>query len=414
MRKEALLEAKEGVIESVERLDTWIRTNGWAGYDPYDIKGHPLILRMMSNAHLRWPLSLVRQSVLNYTEYFPQASRRFLRIEPEINAKAMGLFASAYLALHRILGEESYLIQAQECLLWLEKNNSPGYLESCWGYPFDWQSLVLLPKGTPSAVVTSICAHAFWDFYEYTGDQTYLDVCQSACRFFTRNLKVDCIDNDHLCFSYTPLDRFHVHNANLFVAEFLIRVGIEVGNSEWQQYGTSALNYTLDAQNADGSFYYWALSEKDNYSISNVTLRNIDHYHTGFVLRSLYSIYKGTQDSKVFKALTSGYKFYRDFLFEDMTVPKLKSDRLYPINIHSCAEAILCMSTMSDLFPDAAEYAVNSACWSISNMQDSDGYFYYLRNIDRAVKIPYIRWGQAWMMRALAAILQTNGDDAIS
>ena len=35
----------EEVKESIRKLDAWIEGNGWAGYDPYDIKGHPWVLK---------------------------------------------------------------------------------------------------------------------------------------------------------------------------------------------------------------------------------------------------------------------------------------------------------------------------------------------------------------------------------
>lgn len=392
----------EEVIESITKLDGWIEQNGWAGYDPYDIKEHPWILRAIRNQSQNTVLKLGREALLKGIDRFPLASREFLRIQKQVNAKAMGLFASAYLNLYQCCEEEAYLQKAQECLKWLEGNKSQGYIGDCWGYPFDWQSLVLIPRGTPTAVVSSICGDAFWDFYKFTGDKKYLAVCQSICEFFINNLNLDYVDDNRLCFSYTPLDRFHIHNGNLFAAAFLIKVGKELGREDFYQHGIKALNYTLNAQNEDGSFYYWALSEKEAYNIPDATLKNIDHYHTGFVLRSLYSIYKSTNDDRVLEALSKGYQFYRDNLFEDKRVPKLIPDSKYPIDIHSCAESILCMSTLSGIFSDALEYAQNAFLWTRDNIQDKDGHFYYLRTKHRLNKIAYIRWGQAWMMRALS------------
>ncbi len=399
----------EDIIDSITQLDGWITANGWAGYDPYDIKGHPWVLKLICNQNQTRVLRLTEGGLLLTLEVSPQASRNLLRIKKRINAKAMGLFASAYLILYQQLKNDSYLQKTCECLKWLEENKSHGYAGACWGYPFDWQSVVFIPKRTPSAVVSSICGDAFWDFYKFTGDKKYLAVCQSICEFFINNLNVDYIEDNRLCFSYTPIDRFHIHNANLFAAAFLIKVGKELDREDLYQHGIKALNYTLNAQNEDGSFYYWALSEKEAYDIPDATLKTIDHYHTGFVLRSLYSIYKSTEDKRVLKALLlRGYQFYRDNLFGDEAVPRLKPESTYPINIHSCAEAILCMSTLSDTFPDALEYAQDAFLWTKENMQDKDGHFYYIKTKTRVNKMPYVRWGQAWMMRALAQFLEVR------
>jgi hypothetical protein len=50
-------------------------------------------------------------------------------------------------------------------------------------------------------------------------------------------------------------------------------------------------------------------------------------------------------------------------------------------------------------------------------MQTSNGWFIYLiitmKKIDWTIKIPYIRWGQAWMLRALTQfydVVNKKGD----
>jgi hypothetical protein len=87
-------------------------------------------------------------------------------------------------------------------------------------------------------------------------------------------------------------------------------------------------------------------------------------------------------------------------------VPKLKPGSKYPINIHSCAEAILCLSTLSEDFPEGLETLKRMTAWTIQNMQDKKGYFYYMVLPKRTIKIPYIRWAQAWMLNALSMYYQ--------
>jgi rhamnogalacturonyl hydrolase YesR len=406
------------VIESLERLDGWVERNGWAGYDPYDLKGHPFFIRLLAAADRNIIFRIGAEGILEMTNLCPMFFRRVFRINQRIITKEMGLFAAAYLSLYRQFNRDVYLKKASECLAWLEHNKSQGYAGDCWGYPFDWQAVMFIPAGTPSAVVSSICGDAFWDFYKFTGESRYLSTCISICEFLIGSLNIDRVGDDRLCFSYTPLDRTHVHNANLFAAEFLCRIGKETGREQFIQYGLQALNYTLADQTEDGAFYYRALVDRPMRS-----RKEIDHYHTGFVLRSLYNIYQNTREKKAFEALSRGYRYYRDNLFEKRMIPGLRPQTSYPVNIHSCAEAILCLSRLSEVFPDAMEYACNAFRWTRDNMQDNDGHFYYLKNRfewrtvkvgrgislpyftpGQTVKIPYIRWGQAWMMRALASL----------
>lgn len=394
------------VAGSIQRLHGWIEANGWAGYDPYDIRGHPLFLHIHDADKI---ISRLLRITLGYADaVFPVSLRKVFHVDKQINAKGMGLFASAYLDLYRSTGEESYLEKAREALGWLEKNNTREYQGFCWGYPFDWQSLHFLPKGTPSGVVSACVGDAFFSLYEITGEEKHLDICRSVCEFFIKNLNIDRISGDKLCFSYTPLDSSHCHNANLFVAEFLIRIGHIIGNEEYTEYGAKSLRYTLDEQNEDGSFYYFGPEDRDTYRLPEETMRRIDHYHTGFVLRCLSNIYRVTQDKGLLTGIEHCYRHYKENLFEGKTIPKYSPQSKYPINIHSCAEAILCMSALGDLFPDTREYAGQVFQWTKKNMQTKSGWFIYLvmasriRGLEWKIRAPYIRWGQAWMLRAMA------------
>ncbi|MCD4801335.1 MAG: hypothetical protein K8R16_00185 [Anaerolineales bacterium] len=389
MNIESQENAHDLVMESLMRLDSWIERNGWEGHDPYDIKGTKLFLSMGKIKYLGFAANIV-------TDRFPGASRKVFGVKKEINAKAMGLFASGYLNLYKCTGDKKYFEKAQYCLDWLEKNLSKGYSGYCWGYPFDWQSRIFIPRGTPSSVVTTMVANAFLDMYEESKDDRYLRVAESSCEFIVNDLNIDYLDGKRICFSYTPLDTYHVHNANLFSAALLCRVGNITKNNGYIDMSMKALQYTLGEQNSDGSWYYWGPPDK--------LLYNIDHYHTGFVLRALYEIYKITGEITIKRALDAGFRYYTNNLFENGTVPKLKNTSKYPIDIHSCSEAILCLSTLSDEYIDAKEIVSKVVQWIIDNMQDKDGYFYYRMYKNRVHKMPYIRWGQAWMLSGLSLL----------
>jgi hypothetical protein len=48
--------------------------------------------------------------------------------------------------------------------------------------------------------------------------------------------------------------------------------------------------------------------------------------------------------------------------------------------------------------------------WSIENMQDKQGYFYYQRKKTISSRIPYMRWAQAWMFYAMTFYLKEMKD----
>jgi len=389
---------------SIIDLNTWIEKNGFSGYDPYDIKGVKWIRESLYLYKKNFYNRIRRFIVGGLVTVFPSFLRKVVGVKPQINPKAMGLMAKAYLNLYLVFKEQVHLEKAKEILQWLKKHPSVGYSEKyCWGYPFDWQSCILIPKGTPSSVVTSICGDAFYAYYNITRSKESLNICKSICNFFIKDLNISYNDNNEICFSYTPLDSFKVHNANLFVAEYLIRIGKEVENESFIKYGLKAVQYTIKRQNPDGSFAYWGEIDRIS-SICATKLNTVDHYHTGFVLRSLFGIYKITKDRNIKKALDKGYEFYKKNLFDQDKIPVIMPGKKYPIDIHSCAEAIITMSVLSEVYEDSLQYAMSTFFWARKHMQDKKGFFYFRKYKFWIDKTPYIRWGQAWMLLALSQL----------
>jgi hypothetical protein len=322
--------------------------------------------------------------------------RKLLGVKKQINAKAMALFARAYLNLYKKRNDRRYLEKGLYCLNWLLENQSKGYSGHCWGYPFHWQSRILFPKGTPSGVVTSTAAHAFLDAYELLGEKKHLGVANGCCSFILNDLNTDEIGDDEVCFSYTPLDHFHVHNANLLSASVLLRVFTHTGEEKYRRSAISAMNFTVRDQNDDGSWYYWGPPERPFISI--------DNYHTGFVLECLNIGRRALRNQfDHLKALRKGLEFYGNNLFLKDGTPKLLHDSIYPIDIHSCSQGMITFSELADFEPRYLSKAEKVAEWTIVHMQDKEGCFYHRicesQDVD---KTAYIRWGQAWMIRALS------------
>ncbi|MFX0140894.1 MAG: hypothetical protein ACFFDN_45065, partial [Candidatus Hodarchaeota archaeon] len=360
----------------------------WYGYDPFDIlesKFHSLVRKH------EFSRKFFEKGVY---ELFPRTSRFILGINKNINAKAMALLAQSFLFLYKLYNDNQYLEKSKECLNWLLENISPNYQGACWGYPFNWQSRIFIPKSTPSSVVTSIAMDALLTAYDICDENKYLETAQSCIIFFLNDLNIDKQDERHFCFSYTPLDNFHVHNANLFVAKQLIRIGHLTKNEEYNRIGEKSLQYTLSHQNGDGSWYYWGPPDK--------LLYNIDNFHTGYVLRAIYSIYLTTKEERLLHFIKKGLNYYLKNLFQQDVIPKLWYDGDYPIDIHCCAESILCLTLLSDHFPDCLGKAISVAKWTIKNMQHKRGFFYYRIYCYFTNKLPFIRWGQAWMLLALS------------
>jgi len=341
--------------------------------------------------------------------YVPVALRRVLGVRRRIYAKGMGLLVAAYADLFAATGQERYLTKARQCADWLESHKSPGYSGACWGYPFNWQSRIPIPRDTPSSVVSAVVGDGFWRLYQVTGEERYLRVCQDIANFFLAHLRRTFDTDDALCFSYTPLDDFQVHNANLFVAEFLTRVGKETRDAQLLETGVKAGKFALREQNPDGSLVYWGKAQEARYSPGGKGW--IDHFHSGFEIRLLYGLWKNTGDGSFRQGYQAYYDFYRAKLYLEGGVPNYTPDSHYPVDVHSCAEAILCNATLLPEQAEALPLLQKVFGWTIGNMEHRPGeYSYWLvqkRSKIVRVSIPFIRWGQSWMLRAVSqALLQ--------
>jgi hypothetical protein len=56
--------------------------------------------------------------------------------------------------------------------------------------------------------------------------------------------------------------------------------------------------------------------------------------------------------------------------------------------------------------PESLSLAIHVADWTISNMQDPSGFFYYRKYpLGIMAKTPMLHWGQATMFRALSHLI---------
>ena len=371
---------------SLLRLEAWLLRHNFKGNDPFDALRSPILHALTFNNRwlgLTW-VQLFRRSPLDL--------RRLFRVEPGYNPKGMGLFLAAYIRRYRITGNPEDREHIEYFTDWLRRNRCAGFEEACWGYNFDWPNRSFFaPAGTPTIVNTVFIAHAFLDRYELFGASRDLEIARSASDFILSRLAI-VEDSTGACFSYTPLDRRLVHNANMLGASLLARVAGTTGDAHLKIRSRQAVLYTVTRQNSDGSWPY-GIGRSEAWT---------DNFHTGFILVSLLEYIRVSHDHEFEESLEHGYRYWKSALFTLDGLPKYFSNRLYPIDIHSVAQAVLSFLAFSKRDPEATGRALQLAEWAVSNMQDSTGYFHYQIGRGLRNRIPYLRWSQAWMFRALA------------
>ncbi len=388
------------VETATNAVKSWLELNDFAGWDPFDLLNSPLLKPVGARNRLAGIafVQLGKRSPINL--------RPALRVQPVRNAKAIGLALSAYVQLRDVTGQTGDESRIRDLAAWLVQNTTKGYAGACWGYPFDWPNRSFAaPSGTPSVVTTYFCASALLKFglqrrnlpASVGLDFDPLKVARRSCDFVMTDLNrlPDAETPRYFSWSYTPLDRRQIHNASLLGARLLAEVGAATGDETLNQLALESAYYTATRQRPDGS---WPYGEDRRNSW-------VDNFHTAYVVSSLLSISNLLHDKFLLEVALKGYAYWARTCFRGDGAPKWGPHRLYPIDIHSSAQAVITFVDFAAHDPDASAAASRVAKWTLENMQTAAGQFAYQKRRFYRVRIPYARWSQAWMFSALVALL---------
>jgi hypothetical protein len=437
-------EELEAVYESAR---AWSRARGYAGHDPFDALNSRLFqstpFRRSRLARLAWTQAFKRS---------PVNLRPFALVPRGRNSKGTALFALAALSRFRATRDANHLREARQLLdeLLAARVRSPGGF-GVWGYNFDWQGRAFYaPRGTATVVPTAFAVRALAEGVaalnplseeaardasneegarvvegELSGEPqrdaaNYLEAAREACEFILRDLNRGDEGDGEVCFSYTPLDRTRVFNASLLAGEALAQVGALTGERELTAHALRAARYVVRRQREDGSWAYGA----DSYQTW------ADNFHTAFVLTSLARILKtcgaelegvAVKDSSVDnqaargdemrRAVSRGYEFWRSSFFLADGWPKYYHRSAHPADAHSAGAGLVACAELVDIEPDAIDLARRVARWSVRELFDRRGYFYYQKRRLYTVRTPFMRWSQGWMMYGLARLLEGMKDE---
>jgi rhamnogalacturonyl hydrolase YesR len=384
----------EKIWHSLELLQEWVETQEYRGYEPFDglsswarplALGNQLAERILQQA--------VRQCPINI--------RPLLGIKPQESTKGRGYMASGYLTLYKATHKQAYLDKATKCLEWLDTHKVSRFPYHSWSNHFDFVSRGGgYTKDDPIIVWTALIGHAYNEAFEITGNSWFLDIAVSASNWVMElpREKTACGD----CISYLHDVQSSIHNANMLGAGLLARTARHTGNQDYLRVARSAMEYSCSRQLSDGSWWY---GEEPKYHW-------IDNFHTGYNLDSLDRYIDASGDNQFRQNFENGLSFYRAHFFEGSGRPKYYHARTYPVDIQCAAQSIDSLSRFSRQAPSCLELAKKVAEWSIANMQDEKGYFYYRQYPLITAKTPMLHWGQATMFKALAEfVLQSSAPE---
>ncbi len=322
-------------------------------------------------------------------------------------------YAMGFAFLYEATGNSAHLERAIHFLSELEKSRCRDFKEFCWGYPFDWVTRAgIIKEQTPLITTTPYIYEAFLQIYELDQRDDWKRILESIGRHASVDIKNFKASETACSCSYTPFDKGGVINAAAYRAFLLTSASQVLSKDEYWGIAEQNLNFVLENQNPDGSWYYAVDGVRDF----------VDHYHTCFVMKALAKIHSLTGHLGCREALTQGVDYYLKHLFDEDGLPKpfSKAPRLtvYKRELYDCAESINLCLLLRDRFPQLEMTLETVVMGILEDWIKPDGSFRSRRLHLGWDKVPMHRWGQSQMFRSLAFYLreamngrgQTTGD----
>lgn len=388
------------ITNSFSKLKAYCEKEQFKGWDPYD----GLNSRIFQSLPFFKNSALCRLVVIQGFKRCPFNLRRIAMVPKQHNAKGIGLFLSGYCNLYHAVKNNPELEKDFGSLKDIEKQinelaellismQSKGYSGACWGYNFDWQArrLFLFPRFTPTVVATNFCATALMEAYEITKKRRYLDIALTAAKFVIKDLHRTEYEGGFL-FSYSPLEgNDTVFNASLLGSRLLSYCYYYTKNEEYKRLAELSVKACCAGQKESGAWVYGMLPVQSW----------VDSFHTGYNLDGLIAYQELTGDSTYNGYIEKGFSYYISKMFECEGTPKYYDNQMYPIDIHCPGQLIITLSRLHK-FEQHRDLANKVMKWTVDNMQDKDGYFYYQLKKGISSKISYMRWSNAFMFNALS------------
>jgi len=188
-------------------------------------------------------------------------------------------------------------------------------------------------------------------------------------------------------------------NAAAYRAFLLTSASQVFCNEDYWKIAERNLNFVLENQNPDGSWFYAVDGVRDF----------IDHYHTCFVMKALAKIHGLTGHPACLEALSKGVKYYLENLFSEDGLPKpfSKAPRLtvYKRELYDWAECINLCLLLRDRFPALETTLEKVVAHILKSWVKRDGSFRSRKLHLGWDNVPMHRWGQSQMFRSLAFYL---------
>ena len=393
---------EDGVLVALGRFTGWLDKYGETSWDHQSFFAGPIGGGAKKLYYRHKLLGTAAVAPMIFFEAFLPSARRLFH-HPIRFPIADAHYAMGFAYLYGAAGKPEHLDKAIHFLDVLQETRCPGFEEYCWGYPFDWVTRNgTVTAQTPLITSTPYMYEAFLQCHELRPQEGWRNVLASIARHAATDIKEFKVSEDSASSSYSPFDGGGVINAAAYRAFLLTSASKVFSNKGYWEAAERNLNFVLDAQNPDGSWFYAVDGVRDF----------VDHFHTCFVMKALAKIHALTGHKRCLAALARGVEYYSTHLFDSDGLPKpfAKAPRLtvYKRELYDCAECINLCLLLRDRFPQLQSTLDTVVGAILRDWIKPDGSFRSRQLLVGWDNVPMHRWAQSQMFRSLAFFVQST------
>ena len=393
--------ATEKIEAAVAKFTQWLDHYGETSYDHQSFYASK-VGRAAKALYYRKPLlgTLAVAPMVLSEAVLPSARTLFWKRQRFPIADAH--YAMGFALLARIHGADKDYKRAVHFLEVLEQTRCHQYKDYCWGYPFDWETRTgTMQANTPLITTQPYIYEAFSSVYAIDARQEWLHIMRSIAEHALGSYRDLQTAPDAASCGYTPApdDPCGVINASAYRAFLLTKAATELSEPRYMEMARRNLNFVLNSQNGDGSWYYSTDGARDF----------VDHFHTCFVLKALAKIEQITGCSRCQSAIERGVSYYLANLCDarGLPLPFSRAPRLtvYRRELYDYAECINLAVLLYGRFPELDKTLSRVVIDVLMRWQKADGSFRARQLRVGWDNVPMHRWAQSQLFRSLCFFL---------
>ena len=373
-------------LATLESILAWARSRDYCGYDYADGLSSPLRERLPIQHD--W----VDIGIQEVAKRSPVNIRPLMGVPRRRSFKGTGLFIQANLLAYEATGDVQYRAEAARLgrWLWASRRRNPFG----WGHNHRLQTLSgPVERNTPSVVTVTYVTRGLLGLRAHEELVAVETLGDNIKRLFLDHLTYTA-SAEGATIEYRAGHRteYTIVNANALGASLLAELGTVLGRADLLDMSESLLRYVASTQSDRGGWYY-----ADPPDASHLSM---DNHHNGFIIESLLRYRAVTGDSQFDSVIDRGITFYRDQLFSPSGAPHWDEQTAFPRDIHGAAQGIITFAMVDDL-----DFARRIHAWTVEHLSADGVTFHFRRGRWWTNRTTLMRWCQAWMAMASAAVV---------